>query len=352
MVLLKLKRLPSLLLQPAKWIFHALTTARRPTIIKGIVISLFLCVVSLICLTVYVSMTNSHGIARSPPEPTIKCRVNKHRDAGGGSPHDHTSSASLRIDNKVLVMTETQYSRQGQEIAVLLEANRIKFKLELAQKSLPYLTRMDKGKYGVIIFENLASYINMDKWNRQLLDKYCREYNVGIIAFTYATENALIKAQVRGFPLFVHTNLAMKDYELNPNSQVLRITRPGEMFHDFLPGDDWTVFLPNHTTYEPLSFAKTQTAEEVSQTNSIEEMSYITGVQDLGLFDGIQRVLFGNGFKFWLHKVLFLDALSYLSHGKFSIPLERYLLIDVDDIFVGKKGIRLQPQDVKVSPYF
>ena len=37
---------------------------------------------------------------------------------------------------------------------------------------------VDKGKYGVIIFENLDRYLTMDKWNRELLDKYCRQYQV------------------------------------------------------------------------------------------------------------------------------------------------------------------------------
>lgn len=45
-------------------------------------------------------------------------------------------------------------------------------------KSLPILTNVDKGKYGVIIFENLDRYLTMDQWNRELLDKYCRQYQV------------------------------------------------------------------------------------------------------------------------------------------------------------------------------
>lgn len=71
--------------------------------------------------------------------------------------------------------------------------------------------------------------------------------------------------------------------------------------------------------------------------------------QDHGGFDGIQRVLFGSGLKFWLHRLLFLDALSYLSHGQLSISLNRLLLVDVDDIFVGERGTRLCKRDVMVS---
>lgn len=50
----------------------------------------------------------------------------------------------------------------------------------------------------------------MDKWNRELLDKYCREYSVGIIGFIPPSEESLVGAQLKGFPLFIHTNLKLK----------------------------------------------------------------------------------------------------------------------------------------------
>jgi len=82
--------------------------------------------------------------------------------------------------------------------------------VEVSGKSLPVLTNLDKGKYGVIVFENLNKYLQMDKWNRELLDKYCREYTVGIVGFNPPSEETLVGAQLRGFPLFIHTNLKLK----------------------------------------------------------------------------------------------------------------------------------------------
>lgn len=97
-------------------------------------------------------------------------------------------------------------------IAFVLSLVRLNFryKVEVAGKSLPVLTNLDKGRYGVLIFENLNKYLQMDKWNRELLDKYCREYSVGIVGFTPPGEESLVGAQLRGFPLFVHTNLRLK----------------------------------------------------------------------------------------------------------------------------------------------
>lgn len=69
-----------------------------------------------------------------------------------------------------------------------------------------------------------------------------------------------------------------------------------------------------------------------------ERLPLATVVQDHGRLDGVQRVLFGSGLQFWLHRLLFLDALSYLSHGQLSLSLDRWILVDIDDIFVGERG--------------
>ena len=331
---------------------------RQSTIAKGIFAALLLSVASLLCLSYYGATFNLNRLERSPPQPTIKCRLDSEflSNLQPSPINDHSSAAQLRIVNKALILVETQFTTQGREIVNILEANRIRYKIELAGKSLPYLTHNDKGKYGAVIFEKFESYLKMDKWNRQLLDKYCRDYDIGIIGFTHP-EDALINAQLADFPLFIHTKLQLKDFKINPKSRILRVTRAGETLKGTLPGDDWTVFVPNHTTYEPLAYAKMHTVSNPEEITGdlgdvgVEEISYITAVQDLGLYDGIQRVIFGNGFKFWLHRLLFLDTLSYLSHGKFSITLDRYVLIDIDDIFVGKMGTRMTPEDVEVRHF-
>lgn len=308
-----------------------------------------------------------NGFVHSPPEPSFRCRYNP--DGGLRGPpspiNDHDSSASLRSDAKVLVFVETQFSRLGREICIILEGNRIKYKLEVAGKSLPLLTNLGKGKYSVIVFENWDRYVNMDKWNRELLDKYCREFKVGLVGFMPIQPEILENVQVKGFPLFINTKVVLRDCKVNPLSPILRVTRAGEVATGQLPGEDWTVFQANHSTYVPLATAHALHApsndvvvgaevvssshhqSNVSPPFSNNSNSLVTVVEDRGTLDGIRRVLFGNGFKFWLHRLLFLDALSYLSHGTLSISLQRYILIDVDDIFVGRKDTRMTDDDVE-----
>ncbi|CAH1996483.1 unnamed protein product [Acanthoscelides obtectus] len=286
------------------------------------------------------------------PQPNIRCGVmNSPRIIQN---HDHKTDARLRSYPKVLVFVETMYSKLGRDIAELLVHTRIKYKIEVTGKSVPVLTNLDKGRYGVIVFENFTKYLNMDNWNRELLDKYCREYSVGVIGFVPSEEETYAGAQLKGFPLFIHSNLKLKNAALNAASQILRLTRAGETVWGELPGNDWTIFQANHSTYEPLEWATRndfiQRNEFISDNFSLAGVRtppLTTVIQDHGLFDNIQRVIFGSGLRFWLHRLLFLDSLSYLSHGQLSLSLERKFLVDIDDIFVGESGTRMRPDDVK-----
>ena len=325
-----------------------LCSVKRPTITRSVLLALGMSVAMLLYLSVWVSNSNFHSTTKSTPELAVKCRDGE--SGAETSTNKHKTNARLKLDNKVLVLVENQFSKRGQEIIAILESNRMKYKMELAGKSLPYLTHQDKGKYGVVVFESFEAYLLMDKWNRQLIDKYCRDYSVGIVAFTQGTKQSYVNAQVKDFPLYVHTNLALKDYRINPESDVLRIVRAADTLTGDLPGADWTVFISNHTTYVPLTYASMKTSASVTPMSASDgsTIQYVTAIQDQGLFDGIQRVIFGNSFHLWIHRPLFMDSLSFLSHGKFSVSLDRYMLIDIDDIFVAQEGTRMIPADVQV----
>ncbi|XP_072940975.1 bifunctional heparan sulfate N-deacetylase/N-sulfotransferase isoform X1 [Epargyreus clarus] len=307
---------------------------------KCVAAIMLLSVLTIFFYTYYVTAPLTSLVWRDRvPRPLSQCSLLASQQQAA---RDHRSDARLRIDAKVLVIVESAYSRLGRDIAELLVANRIRYKVEVAGKSLPVLTTLDKGRYGVIIFESLSKYANMDKWNRELLDKYCREYSVGVVGFATPGEETLVGAQLKGFPLFMHTNLRLKDATLNPASPVLRLARAGETAWGALPGDHWTVFRANSSTYEPIAWALRQN----DYGSNEEHVPLSTVMQDHGRLDGVQRVLFGSGLQFWLHRILFLDALSYLSHGQLSLSLERWILVDIDDIFVGERGTRLHEEDV------
>uniref|UniRef100_A0A8C2FGV7 N-deacetylase/N-sulfotransferase (heparan glucosaminyl) 3 n=1 Tax=Cyprinus carpio TaxID=7962 RepID=A0A8C2FGV7_CYPCA len=217
-----------------------------------------------------------------------------------------------RKDPVVLVFIESQYSQLGQDIIAILESNQFRYHAEIApgKGDIPPLTHKGRGRYALVIYENLLKYVGMDAWNRDLLDNYCAEYRVGVIAFHRASG--------------------------------------AEVDRDHLPGEDWTVFQFNHSTYEPVLLAKTRPSESGAvQVIPGPQGLHATVVQDLGLYDGVQRVLFGHGLSYWLHRLILVDAIAYLTGKKLSRSLERYILVDIDDIFVGKKGTRMNVNDVK-----
>ncbi|GAV00465.1 hypothetical protein RvY_11308 [Ramazzottius varieornatus] len=259
-------------------------------------------------------------------------------------------TSRLRHDPKILLFVETQYSPVGRDIVVVLEATRRRFRREVGLAKMPALTADDRGKFSLVIFENIERYFRMDNWNRSLLDRYCVEYHVGIIGFPPIVEHSLIAATIANLQLQIHTNLQLQNYRINSSSSVLHMTKAEEVLHGPLTGDDWTVFVPLHSTYEPVSWAELRSPRKFSSSvsSSKPEEELITAVLDTGALDGVRKVFFGQSLKFWLHKLLFLDTISFLLNEQRANSLTRYILIDVDDIFVGKKGTRMTDTDVLV----
>nr|XP_039273995.1 bifunctional heparan sulfate N-deacetylase/N-sulfotransferase 3-like [Styela clava] len=288
-------------------------------------------------------------------------------------------------------------SQSGKQILYLLQATRLKYHTQYGTiRNLPALIDNNKGRYAAIIFEDIDIYLQLNQWNREILDKYCVEYDVGVILFALSEKNRSVKTldnqQIGNFPLNYSTNVYMKDCEINPESKILRVTRAGEIVSGRI-GRSWTIFNTNHSTYEIVTSAalydpdgrqsrrlfprerrkpkqdtltrkkrdlnsyfsfdfftrkmekqKTKVIDTTSTNAEID--TFPTVLLDRGKYDQIQRVFFGNNLSFWLNKILFMDALSYLSHGKLSLPLERYIQIDIDDIFVSAVDTRMTEEDV------
>ncbi|CAN0072042.1 unnamed protein product [Bubo scandiacus] len=253
-----------------------------------------------------------------------------------------------KTDPTVLLFVESQYSQLGQDIIAILESSRFQYHMVIApaKGDIPPLTDNGRGKYTVIIYENILKYVSMDSWNRELLEKYCVEYSVSIIGFHKANENSSPSTKLKGLPLHLYNNVALKDCVVNPQSPLLRITKAPRVEKGPLPGEDWSVFQFNHSTYQPVLLTELQTSRPPPVALPKAAL-YATVIQDLGLHDGIQRVLFGNNLTFWLHKLIFIDAISFLSGKKLTLSLDRYILVDIDDIFVGKEGTRMNIKDVK-----
>lgn len=121
------------------------------------------------------------GGAENCDDEVTPSRLLPFRDEAGGGP----AADGTRTEPVVLVFVESQYSQLGQEIVAVLESARFRYQTEISpgKGDMPTLTDRDRGRFVLIVYENILKYVNMDAWNRELLDKYCVEYGVGIIGF-------------------------------------------------------------------------------------------------------------------------------------------------------------------------
>ncbi|XP_014679960.1 PREDICTED: bifunctional heparan sulfate N-deacetylase/N-sulfotransferase-like [Priapulus caudatus] len=280
------------------------------------------------------------------PEPPFLCHQEAPTRPRAANEHA-TGAGRPRVDARVLLFVETPLSELGRELRALLDWNRIRYRAEVAGRgALPALTSADRGRYAVFVFESAERYLAMERWNRDIVNMYCREYDVGVVLFATgaAASEPRRGVELQGFPMFATTGVPLRDYELNGYSSVLRVLRAGETHRGRLPAR-WTTFNANHSTYETVAHARAAWTDDAEGAGGGEMRAVV--VEDKGFFDGIRRVWFGQGFGFWLHRPLLLDALSFLSHGKLSITLDRYMLVDIDDIFVGEKSRRMTREDVK-----
>ena len=199
---------------------------------------------------------------------------------------------------------------------------------------MPPLAGQNKGKYSLIIFEKYDRYLQLTGWNYDLLNEYCRQYGVGVVGFLGKEDKSRRIRPLRRSALLVKSNVQIADYHLNENSGVLRIAKAGSRQRSIGSKKNWTVFYFNRSNYEAIGLAR-QSGDLVA-----------TVVQDLGNVDGVRRVLFGSDLTFWLHRMLLLDSISFLTDQRMSLPLDRLLQIDIDDILVGERGTRLKSNDV------
>ena len=346
---------------------------RTGSILRRFILGLFILSVLSCWILVYHVSSDFKTMKRSPVLTEEKCyhvKGSAHSDLSARRFWETGFNTTLKVEKRVLIAFRKTSVTFRSEIVGVLEANRMAHQflhLEvLADKTaFPEMTNFDAGKFSVIVFESVKFYLSLGRDNRKILDDYCRKFGVGIILFTEQETNQPDAHVFEEFHLAIKTGVHhLQNVELNPSACLLRLTKAGGIVEK-PPNLKWSVFFPNHTSYEAVEFATQEvlfSTEPYKQSpdEGIYEKSilhgkrtstrYTTVLTDAGDLDGIKRVYFGSGLSFWLHRLLFIDALALLSRGVLARSLERRFVVDIDDIFVGRTGIRMTKQDVKVSP--
>ena len=211
------------------------------------------------------------------------------------------------------------------------------------------------AKYALVIFVDIRTYVDLKDKAKEILNSYSRKFNTGILFF--ATNYV---GYIREFELDIRKPAKEKGplfIKVNGSSSLLRITRDGGRAEKpRVPkglGTRWMLlsYDPVRTPLEVVSYVLPGQSYTKKARRSIvrPEFNRATVVLDNGKRDGVKRVFFSGGFPFFLHTLLFLDAMDYLSPMTLTFSLDRYLQIDVDDVFIGSTGLRLHREDVMVS---
>ena len=287
-----------------------------------------------------------------------------------------------RSPARALLICKTSLSILCQLVQEKLESHRISYKVSVAGKNIPDLIKSSKGKgkYVTIFFEEFQSYLSMDKWNREILDKYCRSFNVGIVAFVApqpSSNFASMKAfktshltdlygnQTGHLPITFNPRTTLNEFSVSSSATMPRILKGGQNVIENKPlGGYWVTMSiendkQNTANYVPVVLAKDTFSKETKEEAIV--------MQDQGNRDGIEKVLFSirripptmsasntnaNAKRrkksdlrkqslHWIQHVLFLDALWWTSKGKIQLSLTRYMMVDIDDIFTGKNRLRV-----------
>ena len=114
-----------------------------------------------------------------------------------------------------------------------------------------------------------------------------------------------------------------------------------------MPFGNWVTFEPNQRGYKTLAKSGSHPWVVMSQDDGIERILFGIGRTNVTqLRSRPRKTVSQRHFVHWLQKILFLDALNWVSKGRVAqLPLTRYLMVDIDDVFVGKNRLTVSDVD-------
>ena len=216
---------------------------------------------------------------------------------------------------------------------------------------LKYEMRKDptQAKYSLIIFYEFQTFLSLSQLARDVIDNYCAKFKAGQIFF--AGNNY---GKISEFNLEIKRVEKDKAHSLrvNPDSKILWMTKPG--VETAKPSRTRLTYIRAYSfdhRYETVAYLLPARGAEKALANVGGEETKVAMLLDNGKKAGVKRIFTTLNSAFFLYGLLFLDALKYLYVLSPKYTLQRYIQVDIDDIFIGKTSMRLKKVDVKVSRF-
>ena len=198
-----------------------------------------------------------------------------------------------------------------------------------------------KQLFDIVIIASTEPGKEMDTESREKLHEYCRKLGIGILSLNSLSDVETNQTDIYNIPTYPIINL--NTLVINDEASLWRITKDGGMVPETCfrgQNNLWIAFDSPDEDYEPLAFAITKRDANTK---------HVVALLDSGKKDKVKKVILGNTLSFWLMHSVFLDALYYLSNGVMAIPVRRNILVDIDDVFIHGKGLKMNAWDVQVK---
>jgi hypothetical protein len=236
-----------------------------------------------------------------------------------------TDSSLLNITTYFEIKS-TVISQKKSEEKIIFNANKILLlnKNEILQKTLhslrikyEILNKIDlnSNEFSIIIYEDYDDYLKSKEDSN--FQNYLTENKIGIIVFSSRTN--IVQFEVTECYLsddkFLNEFLFVTKY----NRQRVKLNKKVDLAKNFR-----------------------QYFESKEKFISILNCEYsnneIENILTVGKIDNIDYAFINSATldDIWLLKSLFIDSIRYLSRHKINFSLKRYVLVDIDDVFVTK----------------
>ena len=313
----------------------------------------------------------------------------------------HLNSLPIKgLLSRVLVIYDNFSVDSAKGLKVFLQTQRIDFDLysTSSNKVPPPLSKLSTetdeviGRYALILCADIGILFNrVGEAERHLFYDYSRAFNVSIIAVkrtAFDVQRGYTEAKFNygKYLIFPVRSGSMNHVKVDDRRQWL-FTKSGVTVTNIPRSAHWQVFLtiesqnvnnephndspvssertPNHHNHLSLEFLRRRSESTlladpsvlahlkyaISYTNSTR-VSHRTSplvLVDRDVIPGAVTLLIGMDIRFWLTKLLLMDMIrSYSSTPLLRFGNKRWVMVDIDDIFVAPLGLRMTTDDVEV----
>jgi len=294
----------------------------------------FVLISALVCIFIY-NLTTDPSVSRVQTTRSSKINSVYYRK-------HYKSIRNITITKSVLVIYDSTCRNVFQKIKTLLQAQKIDYETYffVPGKQPPGFLNSHNKKvpHSLIIFASLNIYQTLPSFHKDKYNNFCRNTKVGIIFVAFDLSGSIEVANGAALSLY-NFNAEVKNFYVYP-TKFLHITK-GDI--NVLPAEtDWTFFNVDSGSFAPIA------SVEYLNHDTQKSVTYPVILADDGNNDGVRRIYFGNSLNSWIVKLLLLDAIQHFSaRPLLRFGLKRYILVDIDDIFVAPPGTRMKVDDVK-----